>query len=113
MSEFAEDDVEKLSRVPLVHDATHPDHTADDDSAAGALVALHGAPVNGGVPTYSSGTGKHTSQVPGAVAAGPVLDSYAAALRMDADARVREASLGSSTSLTDEQVALLAQFYGA
>lgn len=64
MAEYASDDVEKLHRVPLVHDTTHPDETDDDDGAAGALVALDGPPVDGGVPTYDVGTGKHTSVVP-------------------------------------------------
>ena len=65
MSAYREHDVEKVETPPLVHDTVHPDHTDDDDGAAGALVALDGAPINGGVPTYNSGTGKHTSQVPG------------------------------------------------
>jgi hypothetical protein len=62
--EYATHDIEKLDRIPLVHDATHPDHTDDQDGAEGAFVALAGAPVDGGVPTYDAVTGKHTSQVP-------------------------------------------------
>lgn len=142
MSTYPEHDIEKVSVVPLVHDTTHPDHTADDDEALGALVALDGAPVNGGVPTYDSGTGKHTSVVPGGSSTSTTDDPYTAALRMDGDARVREAGLSttttsttstydpttalqadgdarireaslSGTSLTDDYIALLAQFYGA
>lgn len=72
MSVYREHDIEKATTPPLVHDTTHPDHTDDDDGAEGALVALDGAPVDGGVPTYDSGTGKHTSQVPGGGACLPL-----------------------------------------
>jgi hypothetical protein len=141
VSEYAEDDVEKLSVIPLVQDTTHPDIADDDDSPAGALVALDGPPVNGGVPTYNSGTKKHTSVVPSGGSGSTATDPYSAALRMDGDARVREAALSTSTTtsrttdpyfaarqadadarlreasvagtLDEQQVALLAQFYGA
>jgi hypothetical protein len=63
---FIEYGIDKVERPPLTHETTHPDHTDDPAGAAGALVALDGPPVHGGVPTYDSGTGKHTSQVPGA-----------------------------------------------
>jgi hypothetical protein len=64
---FIEYDTDKIERVPVVQDTAHPDHTDDPDGATGALVALDGPPVSGGVPTYDTGTGKHTSQVPGAL----------------------------------------------
>jgi hypothetical protein len=64
---YLEYDIEKVSTPPLVHDTTHPDESDDSHGAAGALVALDGPPSNGGVPTFDSGTGKHSSQVPGAL----------------------------------------------
>ncbi len=69
MAEYAADLIEKVHTPPLVQDCTHPDETDDDDGAEGALVALSGPPVDGGVPTYDAGTQKHTSQVPGSPAA--------------------------------------------
>lgn len=112
MSTYREHDIEKLEKVPLVQDTAHPDESDDDDGAAGALVALDGPPVNGGVPTYNSGTGKHTSQVPGAAPSSPFDDpAFGAARQAFDDARF----LGGTTSSTlDEyQVQLIAQFYGA
>ena len=61
MSEHAEQDIEKVSTPPLVHDATQPtDPAGDDDDAGpktGALVAVVGTPFDGAVVKYDAGLG--------------------------------------------------------
>ena len=90
MSVYSEDGIEKLTSPPLVQDTTHPDHTDDDDGAAGAMVAIHGAPSSGDVPTFDG-----TKFVPLPPGAAPTSDASNDAAIMAArqafeDARVAD-----------------------
>lgn len=54
MSEYAEDDVEKVSRQPLCHDVTFIDPATDDDGAEGFVMTVFcdAPPSEGDVAVY-------------------------------------------------------------
>lgn len=129
---------DELAHTLFTSDATHD--TNPDTAPAGAYVAIVGDPSDGDVPTFDTALGYFVPGAGGGGSTAPTLDSYTAALRMDGDARVREdgiSTTGTTTTTTDpfpaalqadanarireaaitaldeQQVALLAQYYGA
>lgn len=95
MAEYAEQDVEKLSTPPLVHDCASPDPADDDDGAEGFVMACSEEPADGDIFYWDAATRKI---VPGAPPAGGGGTGIVTAI---AGASVNTDQGTSSTSYTD------------
>jgi hypothetical protein len=69
MSEFRENDIEKISAQPIVHDPTFISPTTDDDAAQGIVLTVYcpTPPTDGDVAVYVAANNRFEFQAPAAI----------------------------------------------